>query len=125
MAQTESEYEQRRRRRAWWLYVARRVSGLSQSGVAQSVGLSSKSASTVGDWERGTTEPSLKQIGQLAVLYNAPLSLFMEPPPTDEERFADLAHVAIDLEREDWAAEEAARRDAGDEPPGALRRRPA
>jgi transcriptional regulator with XRE-family HTH domain len=125
MARSEESYEQRRRRRAWWLYVARRVAGLSQSGVAKAVGLSVNSASTVGDWERGVTEPSLKQLGQLAALYGAPLTLFVEPPLTDEERFADLAHVAIDLEREDWEAEEAADQAAGGGPDDARRRRPA
>ena len=125
MARTEADYEQRRRRRAWWLYVARRVAGLSQSGVAKAVGLSEKSASTVGDWERGITEPSLKQIGLLAALYGAPLSLFIEPPMTDEERYAELAHVAIDLEREDWEQEAQEGPDAEGAPSDGRRKRSA
>lgn len=125
MARTEGDDDLRQRRRAWWLYVARRVTGLSQAGVAQAVGLSPKSASTVGDWERGASVPSLKQLGQLAALYNAPLTLFVEPPATDEETFADLANVAIDLEREDWESEQAQGPDTGDERGDARRRRPA
>lgn len=125
VARSEAEYDLRRRRRAWWLYVARRVTGLSQQGVAQAVGLSAKSASTVGDWERGVSEPSLKQLGMLAALYNAPLTLFVEPPETDEERFAELARVAIDLEREDWAKEQEGRQGPAAEPGDELRRQPA
>jgi transcriptional regulator with XRE-family HTH domain len=88
---SEREYELRSRRRSWWLLVARRVRGLSQAGVAQALGLSAKSASTIGDWERGVSEPSLRQLAMLAGLYDSPLDLFTEPPKTDEERFLERA----------------------------------
>lgn len=67
---TEEELELRRRRRAWWLRVAR--AGMNQTGVATSIGLSEKSGSTIGDWERGVSEPSLRQLEQLAALYGVP-----------------------------------------------------
>jgi transcriptional regulator with XRE-family HTH domain len=92
---TDEELERRRQRRAWWLRVAREQRGLSQAGVADSVGLSKKSASTVGDWERNVSEPSLRQLELLAVVYDVPISLFIEPPETDEERFQQLAARAV------------------------------
>lgn len=75
---TEEEILLLERRRAWWLRVARR--GMNQSGVAQALGLSAKSGSTIGDWERGASQPSLRQLAQLAALYDVPLELFVNPP---------------------------------------------
>lgn len=85
MAKSEVEYELARKRRAWWLFVARLSAGMNQAGVATALGLSENSASTVSDWERGTQDPSLKQLHDLAILYGVPLSLFTAPEPTDEE----------------------------------------
>lgn len=119
---SEQEIAQRRRRRAWWLRVARESRGLSQSGVAEALGLSRKSASTVGDWERQVSDPSLRQLEQLAALYSTPIALFMDPPETDEERFLVLAAGAIAAEHQDWAEAQDGGRAAGDEPPSAPRR---
>lgn len=113
---TEQDLAQRRRRRAWWLRVARESRGLSQSGVAEALGLSRKSASTVGDWERQVSDPSLRQLEQLAALYGVPLSLFMDPPQTDEERLDELAAAAIAAEQRDWESQSERGRGAGDEP---------
>lgn len=120
---TEQDLEQRRRRRAWWLRVARESRGLSQSGVAEALGLSRKSASTVGDWERQVSDPSLRQLEQLAALYGVPVSLFMDPPMTDEERLAELAAAAIAAEQLDWASRPEPGRDAGGGPSEPPRRR--
>lgn len=123
---TDEELQLRARRRAWWLRVARDQRGLSQSGVAEAIGLSKKSASTVGDWERGVSEPSLRQLESLAALYSVPLSWFVDPPRTDEERFDELVRDAAELEREDWEKGERDRSPADDDVQGAgLRRRSA
>lgn len=122
---TDEELERRRARRAWWLRVAREQRGLSQSGVADAVGLSKKSASTVGDWERNVSEPSLRQLELLAVVYDAPISLFIDPPETDEERFQRLAAAAVGA-AEDAASAEAERdRGAVGQPVDEPRRRSA
>lgn len=89
MAKTEREFERERRRRAWWLFVLRRVRGMNQSGVAKAVGLAETSASTIGDWERGISDPSLRQLHDLAVLYGVPSGFLKDPPSTDEERAAE------------------------------------
>lgn len=92
---TDEDLELRRRRRAWWLRVAREQRGLSQAGVADAVGLSKKSASTLGDWERNVSEPSLRQLEILGAIYDVPMNLFIDPPETDEERFQQLAARAV------------------------------
>lgn len=101
---TEEELELRRRRRAWWLRVARH--GMNQTGVAKALGLSEKSGSTIGDWERGVSEPSLRQLEQLAALYGVPVTLFVTPPMTDEERLDEIVRLAAGEERADWEAGE-------------------
>jgi len=120
---TNEQLEQRRARRAWWLRVARETRGLSQSGVADSLGLSKKSASTVGDWERQVSDPSLRQLELLAALYRVPLNLFVDPPPTDEERLLELAGGAAAAGLADEAsAGEDPDRGAGAPPSGSPRR---
>jgi len=88
---TEEDWQRRKQRRAWWMMVARRVRGLNLVGVASALGLAKSSASQVSLWERNLAEPSLKQLAQMAVLYDCPLSLFTDPPETDEERFLAVA----------------------------------
>ena len=120
---TEEELATRRRRRAWWLRVARR--GMNQSGVAKALGLSENSGSTIGDWEREISEPSVRQLELLAALYGVPVTLFVDPPMTDDERLDEIVRLAGAAEREDWAAGERGDRAAGGEPDGGLRTRSA
>lgn len=89
---TEEDLALRKRRRAWWLRVARR--GVSQSDVAKALGMSEKSGSTVGDWERGEGEPSIRQMELLSGLYGVPLTLFIDPPVTDDERLDEIVRLA-------------------------------
>jgi len=89
---SEEEHAQRQRRQSWWLLVARLASGRTQADAASALGLSA--ASSYGDFERGITAPSLRQLAILATLYGAPLSQFTEPPQTDEERLELLTGKA-------------------------------
>lgn len=120
MMPTEEELERRARRLAWWLMTARRVRGRTQADVAAYLGL--KAGSSVGDFERGVTVPSLKQLALLAALYEVPITLFTDPPATDEERLLDSATGAAALEREDWEREQAGLQGAEDERAGGRRR---
>lgn len=101
----------RQARTAWWLKTVRetdpRGTTLSQAAVA--AGLSPKSGSVVSHWENNdaVTGPKLRQLERLAEFYRVPLTLFTEPPETDQERAAryrQLALEALDEEREDWEA---------------------
>jgi transcriptional regulator with XRE-family HTH domain len=81
---TQDELAQMARRRSWWLLVARLASGRTQADAARALDLSA--GSSYGDYERGVTAPSLKQLAVLAALFEVPLSTFTEPEETDEER---------------------------------------
>lgn len=96
---SETDIQQRRRRRAHWLRLAR--NGMSQAGAAEMVGLSPKSASTISDWENAVADPSLLQLERLAGIYGVPLSLFTDPPETDEERLARIRRLAGEQEQRD------------------------
>lgn len=98
--------DQDNRRRGFWLREARVRRGLSQQGVAEYLGLSSRSKSTISDWEKGVSEPKLRYLKAMAELYGVPLGAFTDPEPTAEERLDDLVAGAGALEREDWEAGE-------------------
>lgn len=104
MLPTEEDLALRRKRRAWWLSVARRARGRTQEDVAKYLSL--KAGSSIGDFERNVIEPSLKQVALFAALYEVPLSLFTDPPMTDEERFLELARAAEVLEQQDWEVQQ-------------------
>jgi transcriptional regulator with XRE-family HTH domain len=117
---TEDELQAERRRRGYWLRLARTQAGpggttLNQSVVAKAIGLSENSGSAISDMEKGNRDPSATELTRLARLYGVPISWFSEPRPTDAEeleRAKELALAAIEAEAEDW--------DAGDRsgPPG-------
>lgn len=66
----------------------RLTSGRTQGDAAAAIGLAA--SSSYGDFERGITEPSMKQLALLSVFFDVPLSLLTEPPETDEERLESL-----------------------------------
>lgn len=80
---TEADHRRRQRRQAWWLLVARLASGRTQADAAAVLRLT---APSYGDFERGVTPPSLRQITTLAGLFGVPVAHLADPPETDEER---------------------------------------
>ncbi len=113
---TEEEASRERRRRGYWLRLARLRADLNQNEVARQLGLSERSGTTVLAWEQGRRDPRSTILRQLARIYDVPPGLFIDPPETDQERLEALASGAIALERADWEREEEARRGAEDEP---------
>lgn len=109
---TSEEILKTKRRRAWWIASARRSDPRKPKleAVARAVGLKPNSASTISDWENNIGGgPSMAQLELLAGYYGLPLSVFTEPEETEQERLDRLrwlARDAIDLAREDLAAEE-------------------
>lgn len=111
---TEDELQAERRRRGYWLRLARSHAGptgrgLNQSVVAKAIGLSENSGSAISDMERGNRDPSATELTRLARLYRVPISWFSEPRPTDEEDLIEamqLAAAALEAEAEDWASTE-------------------
>lgn len=111
-----------RRRRGWWLRVARERAGMTQSAVAHELGL--RTGTAVVHWENGDRDPSVLQLTALADLYGMTLDFFSRPPVTDEEWLDDYARGATSLGREDARREAEARRAAGARPSEPLDRRP-
>lgn len=83
MLPSEEALARRQRRLSWWLLVARLSSGRTQQDAATALKIVS---SSYGDFERGVTPPSLRQLMILAALFDVPLKVFHDPPFTDEER---------------------------------------
>lgn len=84
---TEADHVRRQRRQSWWLLVARLASGRTQGDAAAALGLT---APSYGDFERGVTPPSLRQLTTLAGLFGVPVAHLADPPETDEERLEAL-----------------------------------
>jgi len=115
---TEDELTATRRRRGYWLRLARERANMDQNSVAHALGMSAKSGTSVLAWEKGVRSPNVDQLHQLARLYSVPVAVFMEPRPTDEEWLLDLATGAVKLALEDQQEQEQGiSHDAGD-PPG-------
>lgn len=101
-----------RRRRGYWLRLARERAEMDQNSVAHELGMSAKSGTSVLAWEKGTRSPLMDQLDKLARIYSVPVSTFSEPRPTDEEWLDQLVRDVGELEREDWEAGERRRRPA-------------
>lgn len=75
-------------RRGYWLRRARDHAGVTQGDAAATAGLSAGSGSSVSLWERGQRPIKVFQMKRLALRYGVPVSLFTDPPETDDERLA-------------------------------------
>lgn len=119
---TDEEIEADKRRRGYWLRLARLHAGpagepMNQAEVADAIGLSKNSGSTISNWEHGRGEgPSAQQLLQLARLYRVPAVTFFDPQATDEERLLLIAGGAAVAALEDEAGEEPPNPSADDSP---------
>lgn len=85
------------RRRGYWLRRARDQADVTLSDAAVTAGLGPKSGSTVSMWERGMRPMKVHQMKRLALRYGVPVSLFTDPPETDDERLRDAIAEATRL----------------------------
>lgn len=101
MTGTEKNLE--RRRRGFWMRVARDVADVKQEEAAKAIGL--KAGTSILAIEKGRRDPTATEMRILAELYGVPVSMFADPKPTDEDRVieerARLARAAISLAHED------------------------
>ena len=111
------------RRRGYWLRRARDNVGVTLADAAVTAGLAAGSGSTVSLWERGQRPIKVIQLTRLARRYGVPVTLFTNPPMTDDERLALAIVDAQALERADWESGEATRQQGDDAPGGSPRRR--
>lgn len=93
-----------RRRRGFWLRMARERARMTQGAVAELIGYKGTSKSSVNAWEAGRRPVPLQVLKSLASLYQVPVEAFINPEPSALERLDALVRVAEELEREDWAA---------------------
>lgn len=101
---------ERRRRRKWWLGIARLTAGLGLVDAREAMatrGFRSERGNLVALWEdpRSRLEPSEAQLRALAEVYRLPLEELIDvwnnPPATDEEAMAARRGVRIEPVRED------------------------
>ncbi len=123
---SEADTALERRRRGFWLRIAREEAGLTQAAAAELVGYKGTSKSSINAWEDGRRPVPLDKLKALATLYEVPVDLFIDPQPTAHEHVAglkSLAIAAIEAAEEDEAGEPS--RGAGEPPGGEPRRRSA
>jgi transcriptional regulator with XRE-family HTH domain len=96
------------KRRGYWLRHARLRRGVTLADAAETAGLAPGSGSTVSLWERGLRPISLLQRKRLAIRYGVPVSWFVDPPMTDEERLTEAIEASVALVPDDAAVEAAA-----------------
>lgn len=94
-----------RRRRGYWLRMARRRAGLTLEAVAELMEYSKRSSSTFKRWEDAERDPSDVQLQRMARVLDVPVELFTDPDPTDEERMeAKIERVRADRARRNLQA---------------------
>jgi transcriptional regulator with XRE-family HTH domain len=105
---------ERKRRRSWWLRVARETTPLllgPANAALSAAGFRSERGELVSIWEdpRGRLEPNAAQIRALAEIYRIPVREFVDlwnnPPATDEETMAERRGVRIEEVRSEPEAE--------------------
>ncbi len=100
----EHDDELERRRRGFWLRMARERARYTQAAVAELIGYRGTSKSSVNAWEEGRRPVPLDKLKALARLYAVPVEMFVNPESTAYERIDALVNVAGELERADWEA---------------------
>lgn len=109
-----------RRRRGFWLRIARERADLSQASAAKELGLSSLSKSTLSAWESGEREPKASMLARMARLYGVPMEMLANPEPTAHEvidrRLDEAVDEASRQERTGWERSQGASRAAEDAP---------
>jgi transcriptional regulator with XRE-family HTH domain len=109
-------------RRGYWLRRARIAAGITQGDAAITAGLGPNSSSTVSLWEQGKRDIRMQPMMRLAKRYGVPVSLFTDPPMTDDERLAAAVADAARLALED-SAEGSDQGPPDDDAPGSSHRR--
>jgi transcriptional regulator with XRE-family HTH domain len=112
-------------RRGYWLRRARDNANVTLSDAAQTAGLAAGSGSTVSLWERGLRPIKVHQMKRLALRYGVPVSLFTDPPMTDDERLRSAIAEATRLALVDSSSEPGPDRQDDDGPGPSRRRRQA
>ena len=112
----DSERQAVRRRRGYWIALARKRKQLTGDALAELVGYAKGSGSVVSRWESGDRPVPSDRFERIAEVLDLPAAWLVKPPLTDSERLEQVVSEGAALERRDWEREEAERRAAADEP---------
>lgn len=98
---TREEQLRVRRRRGYWIHRARDRQGMTLQALAELLGYSGKSISTISRWETGDRQVPSDKLALLAHHLSLPESWLVNPPETDDERLDRAVREAEELERQD------------------------
>lgn len=90
-----------RRRRGYWIRLARRRKGWGQKRLAHALGYTDGQAGNLSKWESGERPIPSDLFEPLARALGLPPKFLVSPPMTDEERLDEAIQSASDAERQD------------------------
>lgn len=95
-----------RRRRGYWVRIARKRKGWGQKELAHALGYNEGQSGNLSKWESGERPIPSDLFQPLAIALGLPADFLVNPPQTDEERLDEAIQSGIDAEQRDWEAEQ-------------------
>lgn len=112
-----------RRRRGYWVRIARERKGWTQKELAHALGYNGSQTGNLSKWESGERPIPSDLFAPLAQALDLPADFLVNPPLTDEDRLDAAIQSGIAAEQRDWEGEPDLAPKADDEPgdvPGRL-----
>jgi transcriptional regulator with XRE-family HTH domain len=100
-----AERAEARRRRGYWVRLARKRRGWGQKELAHALGYNDGQTGNLSKWESGERPIPSDLFEPLARALGLPSDFLVRPPMTDEERLDLAIQSASDAERRDWESE--------------------
>lgn len=120
-----AEREAARRRRGYWVRLARKRRGWGQKELAHALGYTDGQSGNLSKWESGERPIPSDLFESIALVLGLPSDFLVRPPKTDEERLDEAIQSAADAERRDWEGEQDQDREDDAEPAASRSRRSA
>ena len=95
-----------RRRRGYWVRLARERKGWTQKELAHALGYNDGQTGNLSKWESGERPIPSDLFEPLAIALGLPANFLVRPPKTDEDRLEEAIQFASTAERQDWGSEE-------------------
>lgn len=100
---TEEQRDAVRRRRGYWVRLARRSKGLGLKEFGHRLGYTGNVTGNLSKWETGDRPIPSDMFEPIARVVGLPPNFLVRPPLTDEERLAEAMRLASEQELADWA----------------------
>jgi transcriptional regulator with XRE-family HTH domain len=120
---TDEQRDAVRRRRGYWVRLARRNKGLGLKEFGHALGYTGNVTGNLSKWETGDRPIPSDMFEPIARVVGLPPNFLVRPPLTDEERLDAAIRLAAEQELQDWAEGVDRSQEADDEPdagPGRL-----